>query len=150
VPAFKFKFAPLLKYRQHQRDLCRQLLAEAFAEDQALVDRREAVEQDRTQQLAEMRDMLAAGPVDIDRSAARRYHAAKLSLDVRLIEEQRRLVAQQIARCREALVQADQRVKALEKLSEKQAAAFAEEFERRTARDLEESWLATHLNEVRA
>jgi flagellar export protein FliJ len=150
VPRFLFKFAPLLKYRRHQRDLCRQLLAEVMAEDQRLIERRQQVEAARTLQLGEMRELLGVGTVDIDRSAARRFHAGQLVGDMRRLEAERQLVAQQLARCREALVQADQRVKALEKLAEKQAAEFAQDQERRTARDLEESWLAAHAHEVRA
>src|SRR5579871_4396155 len=139
--------AALLKYREHQRDLCRQLLAEAIAEDQALFDQRGRFEAQRAQQLEEMRQLTAEPVVDIDRSAARRFHASQLSVEILLVENSRVQVAKKIAERRHHLVLADQKVKALEKLSEKHHEEYAAEQERRTARELEETWMAAHLLE---
>lgn len=147
MPRFLFKLAAVLTYRRHQRDLCRQLLAGAMADDATLVQQAQGVEQQRDLQFDEMRDLLATGRVNLDRSAARRYYAGQLARDLAEIEARRQLVAQQIARCREALMQADQRVKALEKLHANQLATFNFEQERRTARELEDNWLALHAND---
>lgn len=141
---FVFTLAGLLKYRVHQRDLCRQLLAEVLADDAALEQQQHETDRARDEQLREMQGLLQSGRVDIDRSAARRYHAGQLTIDLRLLEQRRRLVAQQIARCRQALVMADQRVKALEKLREQQLAEFLQERERAESREREENWLAVH------
>lgn len=145
---FAFKLAALLKYREHQRNLCRQSLAEAIAEDQALLAERKNLESTRATQLEEMRELTGARVVNIDRSAARRYYASQLTIDISVLESHRAQVAQKIAERRQSLVLADQKVKALEKLSQKQFEDYLSEQERRAGRDLEESWMAAHLLEL--
>ena len=147
---FTFKFAALLKYRRHQRDLCLQLVGQVLAEDQQALARLNAVQQERVDEEDELRSFLGTGRVDIDRSASRRYHLGQLSLQIRTVEEQRKLIAQKLTRARQFLTQADQRVKALEKLEEKHLAEHRHEVERKTSRDLEDAWLAVHALEDRS
>lgn len=147
---FTFKFSALLKYRRHQRDLCLQLVGQVLAEDQQAVARLNAVQQERVEEEGELRSLLGAGRVDVDRSASRRYHIGQLGLQIRMVEEQRQLIAQKLVRARQFLTQADQRVKALEKLEEKHLAEHQHEVERKTSRDLEDAWLAVHALEDRS
>lgn len=147
---FRFQFDALLRLRRHKRDLCRQLLAQVFASDQELLNRRARVEADRNEVLDQLRGLGGAGQtVDIDRAAARRFHSGQLLVELRLIDRNRDLVAQQIRLCREALIKADQDVRVLEKLQEKQRAEFLYQQERRAARELEEAWLSSRIAERR-
>ena len=77
----------------------------------------------------------------------RRFHSGQLLGQLRLVEERRNLVAQQLQMCREALMKADAEVKVLERLEEKQRAAFLEDLERRAQREREEAWSSRWIQE---
>ncbi len=63
------------------------------------------------------------------------------------MDRNRSLIAQQLVLCRQALSKADQDVKILEKLEEKQREEFQYYEERREEHELEEAWLSGHLKE---
>ena len=144
---FRFKFAALRKFRENRRDLCRQLLAQLFADDTRLIDEKSKLEQTRLSQLEELRQLAFQGPVDVDRVSARRYHAGQLVGEMRVADHQRSLLAKQIELCRTALAKADQDVRILEKLEERQRAEFRNEQERREQLELHDVWLAAHCGE---
>jgi flagellar export protein FliJ len=123
-------------------------MAELRADEARLTDEYRVLEQTRLEQLEQMRRLGTEGNVDIDRIAARRFHAARLSVELGALEQKRQVVAEQVKLCRQALRQADQDVKALEKLEEKQRAAFVYERQRREARELEQTWLALRVTEA--
>ncbi len=148
MKTFHFKFEPLLKLRQYRRDLCRQLLASVLEDDARLVAERSKLEATRRFQLDEMKNLGASGSVDISGSAARRYYSGQLVVEMRLVDRRREVVAQQIDLCRKALVRADQEVKALEKIEEKQRSEYDYEQERRTSRELEDAWSAARSVEA--
>lgn len=135
---FAFKLAALLKLRERHRDLCRQLLAQALRRDEELLALRKQTESARATQFDEIRELTDTGEIDVDGASTRRFYAGQLIGDIGGIERQRMLVAQQIEVCRQKLILADQAVKALEKLQEKQFADFRFAQEQRDARELEE------------
>jgi flagellar protein FliJ len=147
VKNFVFKLESLLKYRRHRRDLCRQLLADVFADDRRLLENRAALEQQRAGQIGEIRALHAPGRIDIDRTAARRYFAGHVQTDMLFIDRDRAIVGEQLSRCQQALMQADREVKVLEKLRDKQHADFRYGQNRDEGRELDEMWMATHLTE---
>jgi len=148
VKKFSFKFEPLLKLRKNQRDAQQQRLAEVLRRDDALLADRRRTATERNTQIEELRSLGSGGvDVDIDASTSRRFYAAQLSGQLDAIDERRTALARQIDECRQALVRADQAVKALEKLAEKQEAEFIYQHERREARELEEAWQAIHAGE---
>ena len=145
---FSFKLEPLLKLRKNQRDLRQQRLAEVLRRDEGLLADRRRTEAERQTQIEELRSLGSSGvDIDIDASTSRRFYAAQLSGQLDEIDQRRTALASQIDECRQALVRADQAVKALEKLGEKQQAEFIYDHERREARDLEEAWQAIHAGE---
>ncbi len=144
MPRFNFKLTSLLKLRRNQRDVCQQRLTEGLARDAQLVEMRVAAEKDRSAQLNEIRELSAAGDMNVDAASARRYFATQLTGDMLNIEHHRRELAKYIGQCRQALMKADQAVKALEKLEENQRTEFNQEQERRARRELEETWQARH------
>lgn len=137
---FTFKLESLLRLRRNQRDLCHQLLAEVMRREEELLAARQHVETDRRMQLAEMQELTSEGDVNVEGVTTRRYYAGQLIGDIGSIERQRQIVAQQLVLCRRRLMQADQAVKMLEKLSDKQLSEFQSEQERRDARELDECW----------
>ena len=147
MKSFIFQFDSLLRYRRHRRDLCRQLLADVMANRRRLEERRAALEVERTDQLGEIRTLQQSGEVDVDRAAARRYYAGRMLVDMLLVDRDQEAVHEQLERCRQALLQADRDVKALEKLRDKQQAEFLYEAGCREMRELDESWMAGHLAE---
>lgn len=147
MPQFRFRLESLQKFRENQRDLCRQSLAQALAAEASLVEQHLEVERERASTLAELREFNDGDKLVIDRAAARRYHAGQLAYRLRQLDLQRQQAAIVVAQCRQLLVQADQGVKVLEKLSEKQQAEFEAELERHAAREREDNWQAARLRE---
>ncbi len=144
---FQFKFQALLNYRKYRRNLCRLYLAEVLANERELISQRHSLERDRSNQLDELRDLSREGDINIDRSASRRFFAGQLIGEMQLVDTNRSLIAQQLVLCRQTLSKADQDVKVLEKLEEKQREEFRYYEERREAHELEEVWMSGHLKE---
>ncbi len=145
---FVFKFDPLLNLRRNERERCQRLLADVLRHDDELAARRGGIEAERLLQIDELRSLNSGvRGVDVDASTARRFYAVHLTARLGEIDVQRSVLARQIDACRQSLIRADQAVKSLEKLAEKQQADFVFLHERREARTLEETWQAIHAGE---
>jgi flagellar protein FliJ len=144
---FTFTLESLLRYRRHRRDLVVNLLAQILADDHKLAAQQAETEEDRQRQIGELKALSESGALDVDRSASRRYYAGLLSGQLQGIARSRATVAGQLDLCRKALVRADQDVKLLDRLKDKQRTEYDQDQERRTARDVEEAWLAAHWTE---
>ncbi len=144
---FVFSLAALLKYRKNLREHCQRLLAQVLADDAGLLSERERLLANRDRQFDEIRSLSRRGRVTVDGAATRRYHSLQLLGDVREIDEKRKLVAQQLQLCRQALTKADGEVKVLERLEEKQRATFLYEAERRAQHEREDAWNSRWLLE---
>ncbi|MGE5192886.1 MAG: hypothetical protein ACM3U2_10310 [Deltaproteobacteria bacterium] len=148
MKTFLFKLEPLLKLRKNERDIRQQSLACLLRLDGELAGRRRQISARRDVQIEELRALNTGGNViDIDASTARRDYAVRLAATMGEIDIQRTALAPKIDECRLALVRADQAVKSLEKLAEKQQAEFAFQQERLESRALEETWQANHCAE---
>jgi flagellar export protein FliJ len=148
VKRFAFKFDPLLMLRKNQRVIRQQLLADVLRHDDELVDRRLRTDAERATQIEELRTLnQSGGDIDVDASASRRHYAVQLAGRMGEIDVERAGLARQIAECRQALVRADQAVKSLENLAERQRTEFIFDQERLEARALEETWQAIHARE---
>jgi flagellar export protein FliJ len=145
---FVFPFRSLMSYRRNRRDLCRQFLAQILAEDAQLVTQRNQLWGEHDHQFEEIRKLNKSGRVSVDGTAMRRYHTGQLQSRIAAVEQNRRLLAQQLQLCRRALMQADGEVKVLERLEEKQRAAFLYEAERRAQLEREDGWTARRLLEA--
>ena len=148
MSGFVFALRPLLEFRRHRRNLCRQLLAQVLSDEAALLAERQTALASRERQFAEIRGMSRRGRVSIEGAISRRYHTGQLLGQVRLIEEKRRLVGQQLQLCRDALVKADTEVKALERLEDRQRAEFEYRAERRNQFEREDAWMARRFEEA--
>lgn len=148
MSGFVFILRPLLEFRRHRRDACRQLLAQVLADDAALVAKRQTALASRQRQFDEIRDLSRSGPVSVERAVSRRYHSGQLLALVRALDEKRRLVGQQMQLCRDALVKADQEVKVLERLQERQRGEYEYRAERVSQFEREDAWMARKLLEA--
>jgi len=146
--SFVFPLRSLLELRRHRRNLCRQLLAQVLADEAALLAQRQSALVSRERQFQEIRGLSRHGRVRIEGAISRRYHSGQLLAQVRTIQEKRRLVAQQLQLCREALVKADTEVKALERLEERRRAEYEYHADRRSQFEREEAWMARKLQEA--
>lgn len=143
MKAFAFQFEALLRVRRHQRDACRQRLADAQSRDHELAARRGRTEAERYFQIEELRTLEGGGQnIEVGASTSRRSYAGQLSSDIDQIDSERASIAREIGLCREALIRADQAVKSLEKLAERQSAEFALNRERSEVRDQDQIWQA--------
>ncbi len=139
---FRFPLQGVLNYRQHRRDLCRQILAQALAEVRAVEQRKWLVQRARIGQTQELRALNSAGELDVDALAARRYHATRLDAEITALDRTLQLLNQQAEACRQALLEADRDVKALERLRERQEAEFFYEQTRRESHEVQDTWTA--------
>jgi len=147
VNGFVFSLSALLKFRKSRRDLCRRLLAQVLADDAGLVAERARLIAEREGEFEEIRRMGRQGRVSVEGTAMRRFHSIQLLGNVRGIDEKRKLTTQQLNLCRQALSKADAEVKVLERLEEKQRAAFLYRADRRAQHELEDAWMARRLLE---
>ena len=137
---YQFSLEPLLRLRRHQRDLKRLLLADVLRQEADLREQRLSLAAQRQVQFEALRQLGAAGRLDVAQSVARHAFAGRLAGALSENERARGVVAQQLAACRDALIAADQSVMSLEKLSEKRRAEFTADVERLEARVLEDAW----------
>jgi flagellar protein FliJ len=148
VSGFVFRLRSLLEFRRHRRDLCRQLMAQVLADEANLLSEQQTTLASREQQFQEIRDLSRRGRVVVEGAVSRRYHSGQLAGKLRNLEDQRRLVSQQLQLCRDALVKADTEVKVLERLKERQRQDYEYRAERHNQFEREDAWMARKLRET--
>lgn len=144
MAGFRFRLDSVLKLREQARDLRRQQLATALGAERAVQEQRRQIESLRELQLSELRSIVTPGEVDVDRAAARRFHAGSLTLDLLRCDQKLRQLQAQTAECRQRLVLADQEVRVLEKLRETQLQEWTQVQLQKEQREREEAWQAAN------
>jgi flagellar export protein FliJ len=135
---FKFRLTTLLKIREATRDERQAELAEAYRADDILVERLRQIHGEFGALLEECRKAAGPGAVNIDRLLeAQRYEVMLRAYEKQTLEQRRRL-AEEIERRREALLAANREVRVLEKLREHQLERHREEENRRDIKRLDE------------
>lgn len=145
IPPFRLQ-APL-RYRRHQRDQIRGLLAEVIAGLNRVQMEIENLELEKTTALEDLGQKTRPGRLDVDNAVARRIHLGHLRIMILDAERRKKLAEDQVELCRKALVLADQKVKSLENLEEQDRTAFITEQERKEAREREDNWLSINAFE---
>ena len=140
---FAFQFASLLVVRRNHRDVRQRALAEASRRVAEIEARRQQVIRERTEQLDQMRQLGTAGKMDVDAAARRRYFASQLVVDLARLDHERSVAEQAERLCQAELIKADQAVKVLENLEEKQRTEFLAVEEAKAQRELEDAWQGT-------
>lgn len=135
----------VLRVRRHQRDQVRMVLARLLANARAAEERRQQAERERSDTLAALRTSTTSGVVDVDRAAALRYHAARLSIDVARAAAENAACNEHVWAAQALLAKADQAVKAVEKLKERDDAERLRIVIRREDREATDRFSATAM-----
>jgi flagellar FliJ protein len=138
MTGFEFRLKTLLKVRAAERDECRQQLAKAYRADQILVDHREQLQVELNETKRCARRMIAPGQVKVEQLLNANRYELVLTAQIREVEEQRKLIASEIERRRQSLVEADRQLRILEKLKDRQRVEYLQHEEKMDIRNLDE------------
>ena len=143
---YRFRLETLAKVRSLERDQQRQRLADAYRADAVLAEQRDQLGQELDGLRAERRAAMAGEYLDVNRlTAAGRYEPVLLAQQ-KAIDGQQQMLDEEIERRRQALVEADRGVRALELLDERHRAAHRQQEIRAETKELDEvgcrQWLA--------
>ena len=117
---FHFRLATLQKLRETHRDELRSKLAEAYQAERLLKTQVDTIHAEEAELQQVHRNSLQAGATDVNRLLNVQRYSAALKGQLATIQEQSKMLAAEIEKRRLALVEADQQVRVLEKLRERQ------------------------------
>jgi flagellar FliJ protein len=121
---FRFRLESLLRLRMAERDRRREEVANAYRADQVLQQRQEAVEQELAETQRQTKQRSAPGTIHVDGLLNTHRYELVLTAQRQQIQRQRQVIATEMERRRQALVEADRDLRILEKLREKHASDF--------------------------
>ncbi|NOZ39109.1 MAG: flagellar export protein FliJ [Planctomycetes bacterium] len=143
---FRFRLATLQKLRETHRDEMRSKLAEAYQAERLLDEQADALDAEEAQLQQVHRNTLQTGTTDVNRLLDVQRYSATLKGQLATIQEQSKMLASEIEKRRLALVVADQQVRVLEKLCERQLDAHRSSAMRAEAKIMDE--IASRPQEV--
>jgi len=133
---FRFRLQTLQRLREMHRDELRGRLAEAFQAERILAEQQSTLAEERLALTQLQRSLVVAGSVDVSRLLASQRYQLLLDAQERTLADQATQLGEEIARRRDAVVEADRQVRALDKLRDRQ-----HDEHRRTADRAEAKWL---------
>lgn len=135
---YRFRLETLQRVREARRNEQRASLAEAFHAEQVLTERQTNLTAEM-KALRELRQTATAGRyTDVNRLLETQRYELLLRAQEQELKKQQILLAAEIERRRQALVEADRDVRALELLDERHQQAFNLEQQRRETKTLDE------------
>jgi flagellar FliJ protein len=138
MPRFQFRLKSLLSLREAARDERRAQLAEAYAAQRKLDERRQALEQDLEEHKQMCRAGILPGRIDVDRLLTANRYELVLRAELGVVAKHEQTLAVEIERRRQALVVADRDVRVLEKLRERELERFRREQARQETKQMDE------------
>ena len=138
---FHFRLATLLRLRETTRDERRVQLADSQRADAELENRLTRLNQEQERLRSECRTAAAPGAVDLFRLVEAQQYAAALRAEEAELGRQRQALAIEIQQRRQALIEADREVRALEKLRENRRQTHQQEENRKEAKRFDEAAL---------
>lgn len=117
---FQFRLSTLQRLRESHRDEMRSKLAEAYQAERLLGERADAIRAEEVKLREAQREFLQDANTDANRLLDVQRYAAALKGQLSTIQSQSKVLAEEIEKRRLALVNADQQVRVLEKLHERQ------------------------------
>jgi flagellar export protein FliJ len=120
MAAFHFRLETLLQIRENERDERRSRLAEAQRADDLIGERIGELDGELDRLRADAANRSKPGPMNVDALVEIQRYELLLMAERKASQEQRKLVAEEVERRREALVAADREVRVLVRLREKQ------------------------------
>ncbi|MFO0869835.1 MAG: flagellar export protein FliJ [Pirellulales bacterium] len=134
-----FRLQSVLRWRELQRDECRQAWAEACRDEENLRQRAEQLWEEIVSQQARRRQALDTGTVQLDAIQARHCYELTLRHELESLHHASALAAQRRESQRQAWQEADQAVEALERLRERAAESLAVSERRQEQRETDDS-----------
>lgn len=134
---FRFRLATLLKMRQAVRDDRSAELLKAELAAERLAGRKEELNEE-LQQLTSSRRTTSVGPLVVDQLIESQRYEMILLAEEKTLTEQERIIGGEVAKRQETLMEADRKVRVLEKLSEKQKERFDRELARVYSKEMDE------------
>ena len=139
MKAFRFRLQTLQQLREQTRDAAQRRLVEA-QKKRAIVEQQSQEVSSELQGLEQhMRNKVSGKQVDVDRIMDGHRH--QLSLQAKLAELNKAITEanDEVAECREKLIEADRQVKVLEKLHERQLSDHQKQIQAHEAKLLDEA-----------
>ena len=143
---FRFRLSTLQKLRETHRDEMRSKLAEAFQAERLLGEQVEAIHVEEAELQQVHRSSLQTGTTDVNQLLNVQRYSASLKGQLATMEKQMQMLATEIEKRRLALVEADQQVRVLEKLRERQLDTHRSKAMRAEAKVMDE--IASRRQEV--
>ena len=141
---FHFRLETLLRLRIAERDERRADLAKALRAEELLRAEEQRLQAEQASLAEHERKLKAPGAANIDALLHAHRYELVLVAQSRQLATQMAQVAAETERRRQALVEADRQVRVLEKLRERQAAAFKIREERQEAKRYDEMAILGH------
>ncbi len=117
---FRFRLSTLQKLRESHRDELRSKLAEAYQAEQLLRKQVQAIHAEEAELLKIQRSSFHEATTDVNRLLDTQRYSAALKGQLATLQDQSKMLTEEIEKRRQALVEADQQVRVLEKLHERQ------------------------------
>ena len=150
MPAFRFRLATFLRLREATRDERKAELAKAYRADAILAGREDDMQQEMRTLQQRQRKEVAPGAIDVDSLLGAQRYELQLRGQLAQLAHQRQLLAGEISRRQQALVEANREVRVLEKLRDKLAQRHRDEENYRQQRQLDETAQQRALREETA
>jgi flagellar export protein FliJ len=120
MAAFKFRLATYLRLREALRDQRRSHLAQAYRAEEVILREERRLEEESAATAARVRDAARPGEINVDRLLDAQRYQTILRAQQQHLAGQRELLAAEIQRRRQALVESNRDVQVLEKLRSRQ------------------------------
>ena len=146
---FQFRLQTLLRLRLAERDQRRADLAKAIRAEEMLHVELQDLARQQAGAADRGRKLKSPGTADIDSLLQTHRFATVLAAQERQLKAQLAQVQVETERRRQVLVEADRQVRVLEKLRQRQAAAYQKEEERRLLKQLDEAALVAYARRRR-
>ncbi|MBI1311868.1 hypothetical protein GC176_11295 [bacterium] len=141
-----FPLEKVLDVRRHVRSERRNALAAAMADEQTLLDAQQQKERQKQGLLDELSGLTQSETLNVEAAARRRYFVGQLDIQLMVIDQQLVEARRYVDVARNALIKADQDVKALERLRERHIAEQTYQQNRRNETALTEQWQSANWN----
>ncbi len=135
---FRFRLATLQRLRESHRDEMRSKLAEAYAAERTLEEQVLAIHAEEEDLRVIHKRCLETSSPDVNRLLDVQRYSASLKGRLSTLKSQNQVLATEIEKRRQALVEADQQVRVLEKLHDRQLATHRDQERTAEAKSLDE------------
>jgi flagellar protein FliJ len=135
---FRFRLETLLRLRVAERDQRRAELAKAIRAAQMLQSEERKLQEEQTEAAERGRALKSPGAADVDAIMQTHRYEVVLAVRRRQFAAQIDQVETEVERRRQVVVEADRQVRVLEKLRERQAAAYQQQVGRLEAKQYDE------------